>query len=85
MLTDCFKQYKYGLYCLILLTVPRLKMKDQFVTIKEIYKYFGISRTTLWRIRKDDKTFPKCLPTGKKWKLSNIEEWLNTKTVHIVK
>lgn len=32
--------------------------------IREVLKFFGISRTTLWRRQKNDPNFPKQFPIG---------------------
>lgn len=53
-------------------------MDKEILSIKEVCEYLSITRTTLWKLEKDEK-FPKpvMILSQKKWKRSEIEEYLN--------
>lgn len=45
-----------------------------------------ISRTTGWRLRRDDETFPKAVPIGPRrvgWKESEIDAWIEAQAAKV--
>lgn len=55
----------------------------KIININELVNILGVSKTTLWRWRKEGD-FPEPIILGKNiivWKESQIEEWLNNKKI----
>ena len=52
-------------------------MNKEILNIKEVCEYLSITRTTLWRLEKEE-SFPKpiMILSQKKWKRSEIDEYL---------
>jgi len=54
---------------------------DRIIRAKEVVDMTGLSRTTIWRMERY-KSFPARVSLGKNsvgWKLSDIQNWLNTR------
>ncbi|MBN2808627.1 MAG: AlpA family phage regulatory protein [Deltaproteobacteria bacterium] len=54
---------------------------EQILRPKDLTLMLGISRTSLWRLDRDD-SFPKRVTLGARsigWKLSEVESWLEQK------
>lgn len=54
-----------------------------FLSDKQIAKYYGVTRVTVWRWAANDPTFPKPIklsPGCTRWKLSDLEAWECSKT-----
>ena len=60
--------------------VPTINLNERILTIKETIEFLRISRTTLWRLRKQGK-LPYCALSNKliRFKLSEILRYLETK------
>ena len=56
-------------------------MKSRILRLPEVMEATGLSRTTIWRMKKRDE-FPKSVQLGPRavgWRSSDIEEWLNSR------
>lgn len=57
-------------------------MTEKYASDKDISDRFGVSRQTIWRLVKSDRTFPKPirLTAGcTRWALSEVVAWENSK------
>ena len=50
---------------------------DNYITTSEIARNLKISKVTLWKLRKDNKTFPKPIICGKRKMIFNEQEILS--------
>ena len=50
---------------------------DNYITTSEIARNLKISKVTLWKLRKENKTFPKAIICGKRKMIFNEQEILS--------
>lgn len=50
----------------------------QHLKMTEVAQYLDVSITTLWRLRRDDASFPRPMMfgRGKRWAVADLEAWL---------
>jgi predicted DNA-binding transcriptional regulator AlpA len=64
------------------------KIEMKYLTTTNVYQYLGISKGLLYKIMKNDPTFPKGLNiTGSKkvYDKDDIDKWLRSKSAQITK
>jgi predicted DNA-binding transcriptional regulator AlpA len=56
----------------------KIIQNKEILNSKELCQYLSMTRTTLWRLEKEDLNFPKpvMILSQKKWKRSEIDEYL---------
>lgn len=57
--------------------------EDRLMRPKSVCEMLGISKATLWRWAKNDKSFPKPLKLTEKttaWWFSELHDWVNART-----
>lgn len=60
-----------------------MTLKIQLISAKSACKILSISRSTFYRVQKQDATFPKpiCVSQKRKaWRQNELEEWLDSKS-----